>query len=379
MNDRRAVVMLPVVVCFLVSVVLLNSGVVSGFFTLPNNNNNNKPKYVSRYESAYSLNERHAKNTTPTITGDDESPTVIKSKVSIAIIGSGAVGCYYGARLWETGRYNVTFHMRGEHLVVSKREGLTVESIEGNIYIPPEDLQAYEDVHDIGTVDWVILCLKSTSIGATRSLLEPLLTQKSRVLTIMNGMVDEDIVKILEGNETTNFEPNIFPYVNTDATDRSSSVTKQSKQQPLTKCSATYGGMALLCSNRIGPGHIQHSYAGKLTASLAASSSNDAQTIADHEQAMKDLWQPTQGFEFCYDDNLVRARWSKSLWNLPFNGISVAMGGITIDRIVQDEGLRSLAYIVMDETIAIANKDLQSRGYSSEHYLGDVEVSNELT
>ena len=75
---------------------------------------------------------------------------------------------------------------------------------------------------------------------------------------------------------------------------------------------------------------------------------------------------------------MTRARWSKNVWNLPFNGISVAMGGITIDILVNDLGLRRLAHKIMDETIAVANMDLESRGFGPETYLGEVEVGYEF-
>lgn len=61
----------------------------------------------------------------------------------------------------------------------------------------------------------------------------------------------------------------------------------------------------------------------------------------------------------------------QNVWNLPFNGISVAMGGITVDKIVNDPGLRRLADLVMDETIAAANADLASNGIDEAFYLGD--------
>ena len=50
------------------------------------------------------------------------------------------------------------------------------------------------------------------------------------------------------------------------------------------------------------------------------------------------------------------------------------MGGVTTDRVVEDEGLRKLAYLVMDETIAVANEDLRVNGYSEGQFLGQVEV-----
>ena len=66
------------------------------------------------------------------------------------------------------------------------------------------------------------------------------------------------------------------------------------------------------------------------------------------------------------------------VWNLPFNGISVAMGGITIDKVVQDPGLRQLAKKVMDETNAIANADLQCHGETFEP-LGELEKTQMMT
>jgi ketopantoate reductase len=56
-------------------------------------------------------------------------------KQSIAIVGSGAVGGYYGARLWEAGVYDVKFQMRGEHYEKSKDNGLNVTSLHGDIFI----------------------------------------------------------------------------------------------------------------------------------------------------------------------------------------------------------------------------------------------------
>ena len=84
-----------------------------------------------------------------------ELPTYTKSslwaeKLKVAIVGSGAVGCYYGARLWECHQYDVMFHMRGEHLQASLSKGLNVTSVAGDIFIPPEDLLAYEDTNEMG-------------------------------------------------------------------------------------------------------------------------------------------------------------------------------------------------------------------------------------
>ena len=72
------------------------------------------------------------------------------------------------------------------------------------------------------------------------------------------------------------------------------------------------------------------------------------------------------------------SRWWKNVWNLPFSGISVSMGGITIDRIVNDPSLRRLACEVMDETIAIANADLRKHGCTEDELLGEETVSVQI-
>ncbi len=73
--------------------------------------------------------------------------------------------------------------------------------------------------------------------------------------------------------------------------------------------------------------------------------------------------------------NIHPSRWWKNVWNLPFSGISVSMGGITVDRIVNDPSLRRLANEVMDETIAIANADMRKHGSAEDELLGEETVS----
>jgi 2-dehydropantoate 2-reductase len=265
---------------------------------------------------------------------------VIPSNPTIAIVGTGAVGGYYGARLWEAG-YNVKFHIRGTNFQAAKTKGLAITSVHGDIHIPSKDLQAYEHTHEIGQVDWVIVALKSTSLDAIPALIQPLLHKKTRILNIMNGLIEEDFLQALMGNSTH-----------------------------LTCCAAVYGGMALLCSNRVAPACIKHTYAGQLSGGIAASST--ITTLEENKLAFQQLWKPTK-IDTTWEESLLRGRWKKNVWNLPFNGISVAMGGITIDVVVNDPALRKLAYIVMDETIAIANADLLEKGYDESFFLGEPE------
>lgn len=265
---------------------------------------------------------------------------VLPSNPTIAIVGTGAVGGYYGARLWEAG-YNVKFHMRGIQFQAAKKSGLQITSVDGDIHIPSKVLQAYEQTHEMGQVDWVIVALKSTSLYEIPPLIRPLLHTNTRVLNIMNGLIEEDFLQAFMGDSTH-----------------------------LTSCAAVYGGMALLCSNRVAPACIEHSYAGQLSAGIAASSTGTSSV--EHQLAFHQLWKPTK-VHTTWEESLLRGRWKKNIWNLPFNGISVAMGGITIDVVVNDPGLRKLALTVMDETISIANAHLVEKGYDESFFLGEPE------
>ncbi|KAL3938952.1 MAG: hypothetical protein SGBAC_006234 [Bacillariaceae sp.] len=273
----------------------------------------------------------------------------METKPTVAIVGAGAVGGYYGARLWECGAYDVKFHMRGDHFSQSKKRGLDVKSVHGDIHIPFDQLQANTDTSEIGRVDWVIVALKSTSLGAIPSLVSPLLDPKrTRIIAIMNGLIEDDLINSLQ-----EFHGEVM------------------NSEELKCCKALYGGMAFICSNRLGPGSIDHSFAGLLSCGVAAHSGDT--TVKECGESCKDFWKPVKNVEARLEPSLLGGRWRKNVWNLPFNGISVAMGGITIDKVVEDEGLRRLADKVMDETIAIANAELLKKGYGSAFFLGDAD------
>ena len=102
----------------------------------------------------------------------------------IAIVGSGAVGCYYGARLSAAG-YDVRFLVRSGYSVL-KEKGLTVKSPDGDLELP--SVQAFLSAEDIGPVDLVILAWKTTSNGACRDVISPLLHEGTVILTLQNGL-----------------------------------------------------------------------------------------------------------------------------------------------------------------------------------------------
>jgi len=227
-----------------------------------------------------------------------------------------------------------------------------LKSPDGDVFIPAPQLKMFTSTDEIGPVDWVVIAVKSTSLVEVPPLVKPLLKTDSStgILAIMNGLIDEDLASLLVQHKYSE---------------------QTSKEYPF---STIYGGMAFLCSNRVNPGEIVHSYAGLLGGGISLSS--QGKTIQEDLEELSDLWKPTK-VEFVPETSLTAARWVKNIWNLPFNGISVAMGGITIDKVCSNPDLRNLAEAIMDETILIASADIDSRGGNSTIYPWKEYVSNQ--
>jgi 2-dehydropantoate 2-reductase len=307
--------------------------------------------------------------------GDDDDDgrgrpiiTTTTTKAVVAVIGSGAVGGYYGSRLWECDCYDVHFQMRGEHLETSLRVGFNVTSIDGDVFIPPDQLQTFTDPNELKdkNVDWVIVALKSFSLDEIPELIYPLLQPgKTRVLCIMNGLIEEDLIRSLKQYASRQQSGTEAQSEELAADDMNGSTMGR---ETISCCGAVFGGMALICSNRLGPGRIDHSYAGLLSSGVAARSSDLSDD--DLQRDFEELFRPTC-VPIAYESSVLAGRWRKCLWNVPFNGISVSMGGLTVDKIVNDPGLRQLAYHLMDEVIEAANADLKFHGLGSEYFVGE--------
>lgn len=232
---------------------------------------------------------------------------------TVAVIGSGAVGSYYGARLAEAG-HDVRFLMRRDYEAV-RAGGLRIESPDGDLTLgkPP----VFRRSDEIGLVDWVVCALKATSIVDAQQLVAPCVSANTRILVLMNGLG-------LEERFAQWFDPGRI-----------------------------FGGLAFVCLNRGEPGQVHHLAYGALT--LAH--------LANHETELKsvqELWS-TARVSVSTAPSLVQARWEKLCWNIPFNGLAVAAGAITTDQILADPTLCAAARGLMDEVIAAGNADLASR------------------
>jgi 2-dehydropantoate 2-reductase len=118
-----------------------------------------------------------------------------------------------------------------------------------------------------------------------------------------------------------------------------------------------FGGLAFTCINRGEPGCVHHLRYGAVTLGHLG---NDPDEVA----AGLELWAGAT-VDFTGTDSLLRMRWEKLGWNIPFNGLCVAGGGITTDLVVGDEGLRAAARRTMEEVAAAGNADLAAHGEAS--------------
>ena len=229
---------------------------------------------------------------------------------SVAVIGAGAVGSYYGARLAQAG-HDVRFLLRRDYEAVAER-GLRVESHHGDFVLERPTIA--RDPAEIGPVDWVLCGLKATSLDDAPALIRPCLSPDTRVLAIMNGLGIEEALAESLGTE------HIF------------------------------GGLGFTCLNRGEPGTVHHYGYGQ----VAIAHLHDDPAELDRALA---LWQGAV-VEVSSAPSLLRARWEKLCWNVPFNGLTVAAGGVTTEAVVTDAALREDAHALMEEVVAAGNAAL---------------------
>jgi 2-dehydropantoate 2-reductase len=114
-----------------------------------------------------------------------------------AVIGAGGVGGFFGAMLASAGE-DVMFTARGAHLDAMKRDGLRVISPRGTMQVSPE--RCVGSPADIGPVDTVLLCVKSYDTGRTAPALVPLLGPATVIISLQNGIDNEEtLARLLPG------------------------------------------------------------------------------------------------------------------------------------------------------------------------------------
>jgi 2-dehydropantoate 2-reductase len=229
---------------------------------------------------------------------------------SIAIVGAGALGSYYGARLALAGA-DVRFLMRSD-LAQVRAHGLTLREKDTTRHLP--NVAAFGRPGEIGPVDLVVVTLKTTANDALAELLPPLLGPKTAVLTLQNGLGNEELIASLVGADRV------------------------------------MGGLCYIGVIRAAPGEIVGYYTpGKMTFG------EFARPAGERVRAVGSMFADV-GVATRVLDNLAEARWQKLIWNIPFNGLAVAGGGAATDKILSDPRLAVQVRPLMDEVATAARR-----------------------
>ena len=109
--------------------------------------------------------------------------------MKIAIIGTGGVGGYFGAKLAQAGN-EVTFLARGEHLKAIQKNGLTVKSILGDFRV--ENIKATDKISNIEKPDLVIISVKAWQVKEIGEELKPILKSDTTIIPLQNGVLAAD-------------------------------------------------------------------------------------------------------------------------------------------------------------------------------------------
>ena len=227
----------------------------------------------------------------------------------IAIIGSGALGCYYGARFAKAGN-DVHFLVRSGRAAVMAR-GIRVKTPTERFHL--KKVQTHASSADIGPCDLVIVSVKATANDALARLLPPLMRENTLVLTLQNGLgVEEPVAEVVGGEHVL-------------------------------------GAICFIGCTRTAPGVVDCTFPGLV---MLGEFGRPAQA---RTREVARLFEAA-GVKCEAQDNLEELRWKKLVWNVPFNGLAIAAGGVTTDIIMGDEGLRTLARRLMEEILEAAAK-----------------------
>lgn len=117
----------------------------------------------------------------------------------IAIVGAGGVGGYFGGRLAQNDPHNTFFIVRGATLAAMRRNGMRVDSVNGNFVVDRPN--ATDDASSIGPVDAVLLTVKTSNIGEALQSIKPIVGRDTVVVPLENGIEAPDEIAAALGRE----------------------------------------------------------------------------------------------------------------------------------------------------------------------------------
>lgn len=221
--------------------------------------------------------------------------------MKIAVMGAGAVGCYYGGMLARAG-HSVTLIGRAQHVEAIRRDGLLLDTRTFKAHVP---IDASTDVAAVKGAELVLFCVKSTDTESAAAELKPHLMPAAFVLTLQNGVDNAERLQAVLPQE-------VAPAV------------------------------VYVATEMAGPGHLKHHGRGEL---VIAPSRTSNEVAAMFEKAGV----PTQ-----VSDNVIGALWMKLILNCAYNALS-AIAQLPYGRVVQGVGVESVMRDVVQECLAVAH------------------------
>ncbi len=258
--------------------------------------------------------------------GDIESRN--NRPVKVLVVGAGAIGSFYGGKLAQAGA-EVSVVCRSDYDVV-KEKGFVIKSILGDFrFMPHRVLKNAEDYGD--RADYILVTLKVLPDINRVELIRPAVYDDTSIVLLQNGVdIEKPVAEAYPDNEVIS-------------------------------------GLAFICVNRTAPGETSHLDYGRLVIGVYPEGKSEKTRV------LADLFKKS-GILCREDDNIVKARWQKLIWNAPFNPISVLGGGIDTEIILEQEETALLARRVMEEVRAIA----ASEGHMLEESVVDQNINDTI-
>ena len=224
--------------------------------------------------------------------------------LKIAVMGAGAVGCYYGGLLARAG-HTVVLIARPLHVAAISQHGLRLQTTTFDTHVP---LAASSEPVAVAGADVVLFCVKSTDTEGAGALIRPHLAANALVLCLQNGVDNADRLRTVLPDH------------------------------------AVAAAVVYVATEMAGPGHVQHHGRGELVLEPSAYSGALA-------QAFIAAGVPTE-----VSANVRGALWAKLILNCAYNAVS-AITQLPYGQTVPGEGIQDLMRDVVAECLAVANAE----------------------
>jgi 2-dehydropantoate 2-reductase len=225
----------------------------------------------------------------------------------IAVIGTGGIGGPYGASLAKAGA-DVIFVARGAHLAEIRENGLHIEGDRGETHIRPA--QATDDIASIGTVDFVLSCVKLWDVERVAEQIRPIVGPQTAVIPLQNGIdAAERMIRVL------GYDP-------------------------------VMGGIAFVTGTIVAPGVIRQTG----TYQRMTFGELDGR-VSERGQRLRDLCEAS-AFEGVLSSDIMVPVWEKFILVVPLSGLN-ALTRLSLGKWRDDPDLLALYEAALRETVAV--------------------------